>query len=298
MVFLIFSCLIGISAYASERNTAVISTFESYVELTQARMDDEIRHNQFLVIDHLADPSRREAYDQLQHGQIHIEELHTLQGGGPISIPNALIHHWAGVIFIPDVRLSKVIDVIEDYDNQSATYKPEIRRSKLIEHSGNESKIYIQFVNKSIVTVVLNVYFDVADTQFSDTRHQAVSRSTQIAEVANPGSPNEHDRHDDDGYVLRLNNYWRMEEKDGGVYAQNESITLSRNLPTLIAWFVNPLINNVPRNLLLSLLTDTRAAVIRDRAATVHWKHVSYTADGTSPLYLGRWCRLPAGCPS
>jgi hypothetical protein len=159
--------------------------------------------------------------------------------------------------------------VIEDYDNQAITYKPEIRRSKLIEHIGNESKIYIQFVNQSIMTVVLNVNFDVTDTQFSSTRRQAVSRSTYIAEVANPGSPNEHERHDGDGYVMRLNNYWRIEEKDGGVYGQNESMTLSRNLPAVIAWLVNPLVNSVPRSLLISLLKDTRAAAMKERAVSM-----------------------------
>ena len=76
----------------------------------------------------------------------------------------------------------------------------------------------------------------------------------------NPGSTNEYERRDPDshGYLWRFNNYWRIEEKDGGVYVQNESVTLSRTFPEVLAWLINPLIKNIPRNILLNLLTDTR----------------------------------------
>ena len=131
-------------------------------------------------------------------------------------------------------------------------YKPEIRRAKLIERNGNESKIYLQFYNKSIVTVVLNAYFDVIETQIGSTRIQSASRSTRIVEVENPGSPDEHERTDgnDHGYMWRLNSYWRIEEKDGGVYVQNESITLTRTVPALLAWLINPLTKSIPRDVL------------------------------------------------
>src|SRR6202049_2160103 len=254
----------AISAHAEEIKPETAAAFERYIGATEARMEIDIRLNQFLVVDRLPDSQRQEAYDQLHRNQIYIEELHTQEDHHPFPIPNGLIHHWAGVMFIPTATLSETIAVIEDYDNESTIYKPEIRRSKLVEHDGNGSKIYLQFVNKSIVTIVLNVYFDVSDTQFGNTRRQAASRSTRIAEVANPGSANEYERRDgnDHGYLWRFNNYWRIEEKDGGVYVQNESVILSRTFPEIIAWLINPLIKNIPRDILLDLLTDTRKAVM------------------------------------
>jgi hypothetical protein len=82
----------------------------------------------------------------------------------------------------------------------------------------------------------------------------------------NPGSPNEHERADgnDHGYMWRLYSYWRLEEKDGGVYVENESITLTRTVPALLAWLVNPLTKSIPRDILLHTLTDTRKAVTKD----------------------------------
>lgn len=61
--------------------------------------------------------------------------------------------------------------------------------------------------------------------------------------------------------MWRLDSYWRVEEKDGGVYVQNETVALSRTVPAILAWLVNPLLKSVPRTILAHLLTDTRNAV-------------------------------------
>lgn len=265
LVFWILPGLVGIPACAAQLKPETVAAFEHYVVVTEARMDDDIHLDQFLVMDRLPDLQRKEAYDQLQRGQIYIEELHTQEDHHPIRIPNGLIHHWAGVIFIPKATLSETIAVLQDYDNQPNIYKPEVRRAKLIERNGNESKVYFQYYNKSIVTVVLNAYSDVIETQIGDARLQSISRSTRIAEVVNPGSPNEHERSvgNDHGYMWRLYSYWRIEEKDGGVYAQNESITLSRTVPVMLAWLINPLTKSIPRGVLSRMLTDTQKAVMK-----------------------------------
>jgi hypothetical protein len=105
-------------------------------------------------------------------------------------------------------------------------------------------------------------------TQFGSGRFQTVSRSMRIAEVENPDSPKEHEKTvgNDHGYLWRLYTYWRIEEKDGGVYVQNESVSLSRTVPALLAFVVNPLVKSIPRNVLIHLLTDTRNAVEKAEA--------------------------------
>ena len=264
-MFLILPGLAGTSSRAAQVKPETVAAFEHYVVATEARMDDDVRLNQFLTIDRLPDLERQEAYDQLQQGQIHIEELHTQENHHPIHIPNGLVHHWVGVIFIPKATLTETNTVLQDYDHEPDIYKPDIRRSKLIEQDGNESKIYLQFYNKSIVTVVLNAYFDVNETQIGNTRIQSTSRSTRIVEVVDPGSPDERERTDgnDHGYMWRLCSYWRIEEKDGGAYVQNESITLSRTVPVLLAWLINPLVKSIPRDVLLHTLTNTQNAVMK-----------------------------------
>jgi hypothetical protein len=253
----------GMAARATELKPDTAAAFDRYVRAMEARMDEETGRNQFLLVDRLPEARRSEAYAQLQNGQVYIEAMSAREGDRPIKVPSGLIHHWAGVIFIPKATYSEVTEVLRDYDCHEDTYKPQIRKSKLIERNGDESKVYFQFFNHSIVTVIMNANFDVHDTQFGPGRFQTVTRSTRIAEVENADSPNEHEKPvgNDHGYMWRLYSYWRIEEKDGGVYVQNESVSLSRTVPALLAFIVNPLVKSIPRNVLVHLLTDTRNAV-------------------------------------
>ena len=258
----------GLLTRATELKPDTAAAFDRYVRAMEVRMDEDTGRDQFLVVDRLSDARRTEAYAQLKNGQVYIEAMSAREGDRPIKVPSGLIHHWAGVIFIPKATFSEVTEVLRDYDCHEETYKPQIRKSKLIERNGDESEIYFQFFNHSIVTVILNANFDVRDTQFGSGRFQTVSRSTRIAEVENPDSPNEHEKTvgNDHGYLWRLYTYWRIEEKDGGVYVQNESVSLSRTVPALLAFVVNPLVKSIPRNVLIHLLTDTRNAVEKAEA--------------------------------
>ena len=179
--------VIPAGAVAAELKPETAAAFDRYIRATEARVHSNVTDDEFLVVDRLPESRRQEAYAQLQDGQVYIEELHTREDHHSIHVPSGLIHHWAGVIFIPKARLTETIAVLEDYDHHQTIYAPDVRQSKLIERTRNQSKIHLQFFNKSAVTVVVNVDFDVSDTQFGSLRYQTVSRSTRVAEVANFG---------------------------------------------------------------------------------------------------------------
>lgn len=266
----LLACCMAIACFAtpesaSELKPETVAAFDHYVRVTEARMNDDLENDHFLAIDRLSDPRRQKAYDRIQHGEVYLEQLRTLDNGHPIRVPSGMIHHWVGVIFIPGATLSDVLAVLRDYDNHKNIYKPDIRESKLLEQNETGSKVYLQFYNKSIVTVVMNVNFDVEYTEFGSSRSQSASRSTRIAEVENVGKPNERERPvgKDHGYLWRLNSYWRVEEKDGGVYVQNESVALTRTVPVLLAWLINPLVKSIPRGVISNLLLRTREAVLK-----------------------------------
>ena len=175
-MFMVWTCLAGNSARASQLKPETSAAFDRYALLTEARMDDDIRLDQFLILDRLPDLQRKDVYNQVQHGEVYIEELHTQEDHHPIRIPSGLIHHWAGVIFIPKATLSEVDAVLQDYENEPEIYKPEIRKAKRIKRNGNESKIFLQFYNKSLATVVLNDYSDVIETQFKEQGQPGAKR--------------------------------------------------------------------------------------------------------------------------
>jgi len=245
---------------SSDLKPETVSAFDHYIRVTEARMQDDLHNDGFLVIDRLPPSPQRKAYDRVRNGEIYIQKLHTPEDGRSIDIPSGHIHHWVAVIFVPGKTLLQAVAVLQDYDIHQDIYKPEVRRSQILERTGDDFKIYLQFYEKSIVTAVFNANFDVSYDDPDTTRFESTSRSTRIAEVQNAGKKDErelpvgHDR----GFLWRMNSYWRVEEKDGGVYLQNESIALTRRVPAIMAWIVNPLLESIPRALLSKLLFGTR----------------------------------------
>jgi hypothetical protein len=98
---------VEIPVHADELKPETNDAFDRYVAATKARMDDDVRLDQFLVIDRLPASRRQETYDRVHQNQIYIEALHTQKDNLPIAIPNGLIHHWAGIMFIPKATLSE-----------------------------------------------------------------------------------------------------------------------------------------------------------------------------------------------
>ncbi len=258
--------LTGTSASATELKPETAAAFDQYIHATEAHMQDAVSQGRFLFLDDLPKSRCVQSYQQVQRGGIYVQALHSLEDNHSIRIPSGLIHHWVALVFIRNATLTQAVDVLQDYEHHKDFYKPMLRDSKLIDRNGNNFKIFLQFSNTAGATVVLNAEFNVTATRFSDTQYQLALHSTRIAELANPGKPDEHELPvgDDRGFMWRLNTYWRIEEKDGGVYIQNESVELSRTVPAIIAWFVNPFIKSIPRGILVNLLSVTRKAVIKE----------------------------------
>ncbi len=98
----------GVAARATELKPDTAAAFDRYVHAMEARMEEDIGHDQFLVVDRLPDPRRTKAYEQLKSGQVYIEAMSAREGDRPIKAPSGLIHHWAGVIFIPKATFDEV----------------------------------------------------------------------------------------------------------------------------------------------------------------------------------------------
>ncbi len=81
--------------------------------------------------------------------------------------------------------------------------------------------------------------------------------------MQNPGKPSEKEYPvgNDHGYMWRLNLYSRSAERDGGVYVQVEFLALSRPVPAIFAWLINPYMRSVPREYLKRYLEATRTAL-------------------------------------
>ncbi len=265
-------CLVTQTLHAAKLKKQTAMAFDSYVAASDARMQAEIRNGPFLYIAGLPEERRREAYAQLRDGQILVEQLHAKVEGNPIKVPGGLIHDWIGVIFIPHVSLAQTLAVAQDYDNYKVIYKPDVSQSRLLQRSGDNFKVFLQFYKNSLVTVVLNADYDIRYERDGPDRVVSNSYSTRIVELKDAGQADEREFPVDDGhgYLWRLDSFWRLEAKDGGVYVQLESIGLSRGVPAIFAWLVNPLLQSIPRGSLTGLLGATRRYVTKQGQNVYH----------------------------
>lgn len=214
----------------------------------------------FLRMDALARAEREAAYAALRRGELRIAPMVTLDGGKPIACPGCMIHHWVGVEFIPGVTLEQVLRVMQDYDHQAEIYAPDVMRAKTLSRNGDEFHVFMRFRRTKIITVVLDTEHDVRYERLDATRAASRSVSTRVQEVENAGGAKERDlpEGEDDGYLWRMNSYWRFLERGGGVYVQSESVSLTRDIPVGLAWIAGPFVESVPRESLSFMLTATR----------------------------------------
>lgn len=258
-------CLVAQTLQAAELKKQIARAFDSYIAASEGRMQAELQNGPFLFVDGLPEQRRGEAYAQLREGQILVNPVNAKVEGSPMKVPGGLIHDWVGVVFIPNVSLAQTLAVAQDYGHYQDIYRPEVSRSKLLQRSGDNFKVFLQFYKKSLVTVVINADFDIDYKRLEPDRVVSDSHSTRIAEVEDAGQAGERELPVDGGhgYLWRLDSYWRLEERDGGVYVQLESIGLSRSVPAVFAWLVNPLLRSVPRGALTDMLGATRRFVAK-----------------------------------
>jgi hypothetical protein len=242
-----------------------VATFDRYVRLTEERIASEVaKPNTFLWPDTLAEPQRAAALEKLKRGEIVIESLKTLDAGKEIKDDDSMIHHWVAVIYVQDVKLADALRLIQDYDHHAEIFKPDVARSKILSHDGNDFRTAVRFVKKKVITVVLDTEHEIRYVPLDAQRVHMRAVATQIAEVDNPGKSDERllPPGKDGGYMWRLNTYWRFQERDGGVYIQCESITLTRDIPTGLGWIVGPFVKSIPRESLEFTLGTARRALL------------------------------------
>jgi hypothetical protein len=242
-----------------------VEAFDRYVRLTEARINGEVSQTEkFLYLDALPPPRRSEVLAALKRGEIFMQRLQTLDASGQkMEAPDAIIHHWLGAVFVPGANLSQTMALVQDYNHHQDIYKPEVTRSRLLTHQGNDFTIYYRLRKRKVITVTLNTNHAVHYFPVDSRRWYSRSYSTRIAEVENADTPNEREKPvgHDGGFLWRINSYWKFAEKDGGVYVECESVSLTRDIPTGLGWLIKPFVTSIPKESLEMTMGSTRAAL-------------------------------------
>lgn len=226
------------SGLSAELTPAAERAFNHYLELAEAKMPPDFH----------IDPAQR---DKLRAGE-----------GTGVKIPGALVQDWLGTIFVPNTTIAQVRSVMQAYPDYKKFFAPEVTDSRIIRRDGNRFEVFLRLYKKQILTVVLNATYDIKYTEIDTNRLAIDSRSTRIAEVKNSGE--EYPAGNDNGFLWRLNSYWRFEQLNGGVYAQCQAISLSRDVPFGLI-MIRKFVERFPKESMTNTLEGVRRALSSGR---------------------------------
>jgi hypothetical protein len=194
-----------------------------------------------------------------------------VQGNGIVALPGGLIQDWIGAVFVPKTTLQETLRVVQDYPQHSEIYKPDVAAVKVLSHDGDDYSIRTRVVkSKFFISDVLDIVNQIHFASVDSKRVYSRSASQRVTEIGNPGKPNEHELPigHDRGLMWRINGYWFFEESDGGVFITCDSITLTREIPFLLAKMLGPIVHELPAEALKNSLELTRKAIVNQPKLT------------------------------
>jgi hypothetical protein len=114
------------------------------------------------------------------------------------------------------------------------------------------------------VTAALKGDYETRYVQVDAHHWYSISRSTSLQAIENFGQPDMRILPPDrgPGYVWRLYSLAKYEETDDGVYIELEALGLSRDVPTMLRWLVEPIVERLPKDSMRATLEETRKAVL------------------------------------
>ncbi len=266
-----FSVLCGLFFYvavstgaAADPTPAAVSAFNSYISAVESRLAQE-HHSPDGFVAPVAsgqnnDRRPRETETRLRNGELIIEKL-VLSSGA--DLPGAMLHHWRGTAFAPGATAADFERLMKDFNAYPQHFSPQVLRAKILTQHEDHLQAMIRVRQQHVITVVMDTTYDIVFARLDAHHGYSISRSTQISEIDSPGTDSERalDSTQEHGFLWRLNTYWSYEERDGGLYMQIESVSLTRSIPRALGWAVGPFVESIPRESLEFTLRSTCTAL-------------------------------------
>jgi hypothetical protein len=250
------------AAWGEQPAPAAVAGFDAYVQKVETRLDTG--HSS---------PSTYLApvdWAHVRAGQPVIEDLAAKKAA---ELPGALLHDWRGTAFAPGATAADFERVLRNFAAYPGTFAPQVVSARAQVQDSGRARAVLRVRQKQVITVVLDTAYDITYARGDLAKNGAdnsgpsngpargtiVSRSTRVDEIGADGRAlSASAAH---GYLWRMNTYWSYEERDGGLYMQLESVSLTRSIPTGLGWLVGPFVESVPRDSLEFTLRAVCAAL-------------------------------------
>ncbi len=249
--------LLALPVSAATLKTETLKAWDDYVRTANSCMIARLQPGHpFLWLD-----QHPQFFPELHAGNIVVAPI---ADPNPKHIPNGLIHHWIGAVFLPGAHLDEVFSVLRDYDDYRNFYPTAVLASKTLRQHGAEDSFSLLMISRAALAKTAfssreqATYFEV-----DPHRWYSISYTTRVQEIEDYGEPGQRTLPPDQGhgYVWRLYSIVRYEERDGGVYMEMEAMALSRAIPSAVRWLVEPIVRHLSCDSMLTTLRGTEDAV-------------------------------------
>jgi hypothetical protein len=248
-------------SYAVELKPATLQGWNDYIRTVTASMEQRANGTHpFLCTDESPDVKKRVLAGEA------VVDSHPHD-----KIRDGLIHHWVGAIYFPGATIDQVSAVLGDFDHYKDIYTPMIVKSKCLERNDCSVKVNLLLVGKAAGVVgAVDTDDEVQTVKLGSDKIYSISTSVRSQEVSDYGKPNEKMIEQDKGpgYVWRTFGVTRLMQRDGGVYYETETVTLSRGIPWEFRWLIEPVTERLPRSIMTQTLNDLREAVKKSAKAS------------------------------
>jgi hypothetical protein len=229
-------------AAAEEPTPAAQAGFDAYVRRVETRIGQERGQQRGQAGTILAPVDGK----RVRAGEVVVEEL---TPKGHAELPGALIHDWRGTAFVPGATAAEFERMMRDFADYPKTFAPQVEAVRVIATDGDDASVTMRVKQQHVITVVLDTTYAITYARAgagSGMKWGTIdSRSTQVKEIGGDGRALS--AADEHGFLWRMNTYWSYEERDGGLYVQLESVSLTRGIPTGLGWAVGPFVESVPK---------------------------------------------------
>ena len=257
VILLVFAAAPG--QVAGEPAPAAIAAFNSYIGAVESRLDEKHRSRKGFLASVTSGPENEM---RLRRGELVVEKLTPSTGA---ELPGAMLHHWRGTAFAAGATAADFERLMKNFNAYPERFSPQVVQAEVLTQQGDRFQASMRVRQKHVITVVMDTSYDITFGRL-DARHgYSISRSMRIAEIDSPGTSRERvlNSKEEHGFLWRLNTYWSYEERDGGLYMQIESGSLTRSIPTGRGWAIGPFVESVPRESLEFTLRSTCDALRR-----------------------------------
>jgi len=204
-----------------------------------------------------------------ERAALHREEMTVRPGGGDgiQELPDSLLHHWRGAVFIPRITLQESLSVSRAYPDYPTIFHPVIA-AKVLSEEGDALRVQFRMRQSAGgITGTLDMWSNIQYGRLDPTHASVISMTDTIREVKDAGRSTERyvPQGQDRGYLWRGATFTRFVEADGGVYMEMETIGLSRRFPALLGWAIEPIARRIGRGSVENSMQEFRRAVLARR---------------------------------